>query len=295
MAVAEPVVATRIDPVAAKRTAARRRSTSWPSTRTWSIVGASLFAVMTLVALLAPVISPHDPLTPVGIPLAAPGQDGFLLGSDSIGRDILSRTLYGIRASWFAALVVVLGGLLIGGFIGLVAGASGGRVDNVLMRITDGFLALPAPVLAIAVVASLGPSFEHTLIAVSIVWWPFYARIMRGEITKFASRPHVEAARLAGAGRTRIAFRHLLPGAVPSATVTASLDLGNLVLVLAGLSFLGLGQSAPAPELGADSARNLSFLLQQWWIPVVPGLAVALLAIVSNIAGDSVRNLVDPE
>lgn len=291
MAVSEPFAA----PLGATRARSRRRSSRLGSSRTWTIAGASLFGVVTLVALLAPVISPHDPLTPVGIPLAAPGHGGFLLGSDSIGRDVLSRSLYGIRASWFATLAVISGGLLFGGFIGLVAGAAGGWVDTVLMRITDGFLALPAPVLAIAVVASLGPGFVHTLIAVSIVWWPFYARIVRGEISKFASRPHVEAARLAGAGPIRIALRHLLPGALPSAVVTASLDVGNLVLALAGLSFLGLGQSAPAPELGADSARNLSVLLQQWWVPTIPGLAVAVLAIVGNVAGDSVRNLIDPE
>ncbi|MCW2856756.1 MAG: transporter permease [Marmoricola sp.] len=287
MAVAEPFVAPR---------PAWRRPVSLDlrAPRTWSIIGASLFAVMTLIALAAPLLSPHDPLVPVGIPLAGPGHGGFLLGSDSIGRDVLSRCLYGMRASWFAALVVIAGGFLIGGLVGLVAGSSGGWIDNLLMRITDGFLALPAPVLAIAVVASLGPSFTHTLIAVSVVWWPFYARIVRGEISKLAARPHVEAARLAGAGRVRIAVRHLLPGALPAAVVTASLDVGNLVLALAGLSFLGLGQSAPAPELGADSARNLSLLLQQWWVPVVPGIAVAVLAVIANVAGDSVRNLIDP-
>jgi peptide/nickel transport system permease protein len=263
--------------------------------RKLNFAAASLFAVATLVALLAPLISPHDPLTPVGQPLLSPGHGGFLLGSDSIGRDVLSRVIYGMRASWFAALAVIAVGILIGGTVGLVAGAAGGWVDNVLMRITDGFLALPAPVLAIAVVAALGPGFTHTLIAVSIVWWPFYARIVRGEIRKLAARPHVEAARLARAGRLRIAVRHLLPGAIPATLITASLDIGNLVLTLAGLSFLGLGQSAPAPELGADSARNLSFLLQEWWIPVIPGIAVLLLALIGNIAGDGVRNLIEPE
>jgi peptide/nickel transport system permease protein len=275
--------------------ARRKRHLSIRAPKALSMATASLFGLMTLVVLLAPVISPHDPLTPVGAPLVHPGDGGFLLGSDSIGRDVLSRCLYGMRASWFAALVVIAGGVLVGGLIGLIAGAAGGWIDNVLMRITDGFLALPAPVLAIAVVAALGPSFTHTLLAVSIVWWPFYARIVRGEIRKLAARPHVEAARLAGAGRMRIAFRHLLPGAIPATVVTASLDVGNLVLTLAGLSFLGLGQSAPAPELGADSARNLSVLLQQWWVPVMPGLAVVLLALVGNIAGDGVRNLIDPE
>jgi peptide/nickel transport system permease protein len=183
--------------------------------------------------------------------------------------------------------------MLFGGLIGLISGAAGGWLDNVLMRITDGFLSLPAPVLAIATVAALGPGFIHTLIAVSVVWWPFYARIVRGEIRNLAARPHVEAAKLAGVGRFRLALRHLLPGAVPAALVTASLDIGNLILTLAGLSFLGLGQSAPAAELGADSARNLSYLLQYWWVPVMPGLAVMLLALVGNIAGDSVRNLLD--
>jgi peptide/nickel transport system permease protein len=265
-------------------------SARWES---WAAAG--LLGVVTLVALLAPVLAPHDPLQPVGLPQQAPGSGGFLLGSDSIGRDILSRVLYGLRASWFAALAVIACGVVIGGLIGLVAGTLGGFVDNVLMRITDTFLALPAPVLAIAVAAALGPSLVHTLTAVAIVWWPFYARIVRGEIRTLAARPHVEAARLAGTGRVRLALRHLLPGAVPAVVVTASLDVGNLVLTLAGLSFLGLGQPEPAAELGADTARNLSFLLQQWWIPVIPGIAVLLLALVGNLAGDGVRNLLGEE
>jgi peptide/nickel transport system permease protein len=271
-------------PMARVRPAVSGRSISWAA--------AGLLVLVTLVALLAPVLAPHDPLQPVGLPQQAPGSGGFALGSDSIGRDVLSRVLYGLRASWFAALAVIACGVVVGGLIGLVAGTLGGLVDNVLMRITDTFLALPAPVLAIAVAAALGPSLVHTLTAVAVVWWPFYARIVRGEIRSLAARPHVEAARLAGAGRVRLAVRHLLPGAVPAVVVTASLDVGNLVLTLAGLSFLGLGQPEPAAELGADTARNLSFLLQQWWIPVLPGLAVLLLALVGNIAGDGVRDLV---
>ena len=264
-------------------------TTSRSTVLTW--IGVSLAIVVTLIAIAVPLVAPHDPLIPVGMPLQAPGKDGFLLGTDSVGRDILSRVLYGARASWFAALVVVAIGLLIGGFVGLIAGATGGWVDSVLMRITDAFLSLPAPVLAIAVVAALGPGFVHTLIAVSIVWWPFYARLVRGEVARLAARPHVEAAKLAGVGRIRLALRHLLPGATPNALVAASLDIGTLILTLAALSFLGLGQSAPAPELGADTARNLTYFLQQWWIPVMPGLAVLVLALVANIAGDCLRNL----
>ncbi|MGY4709252.1 ABC transporter permease [Mycolicibacterium sp. CBM1] len=254
-------------------------------------LGVSLILLVTLVAVAVPVLAPHDPLIPVGMPLQAPGKNGFLLGTDSVGRDILSRVLYGVRSSWFAALVVVAIGLFIGGLVGLIAGAAGGWFDATLMRITDGFLSLPAPVLAIAVVAALGPGFVHTLIAVSIVWWPFYARLVRGEVARLKARPHIEAARLSGVGRMRLALRHLLPGAVPNAVVAASLDIGTLILTLAALSFLGLGQSAPAPELGADAARNLSYFLQQWWVPVMPGLGVLVLALIGNIAGDSLRNL----
>jgi peptide/nickel transport system permease protein len=254
-------------------------------------IGFSLVIVVTMIAVAVPVLAPHDPLLPVGMPLQAPGKGGFLLGTDSVGRDILSRVLFGVRSSWFAALVVVAVGLFIGGLVGVIAGTAGGWLDSLLMRITDGFLSLPAPVLAIAVVAALGPSFAHTLIAVSIVWWPFYARLVRGEVARLAARPHVEAAKLAGVSHIRLAGRHLLPGAVPNALVAASLDLGTLILTLAALSFLGLGQSQPAPELGADSARNLSYFLQQWWVPVMPGLGVLVLALVGNIAGDCLRNL----
>ncbi len=269
----------------------RRTGAAHGARRRTDLLTAGLLVLVTVVALAAPVLAPHGPLTSVGTPTSPPGTEGFLLGSDSVGRDILSRVLYGLRSSWLAALAVVAIGLLLGGLVGLVAGARGGWVDNVLMRVTDAFLALPAPVVAIAVVAALGPGLLHTLLALCIVWWPFYARIVRGEVRALAARPHVEAARLAGAGPVRIALRHLLPGAVPAAVVTASLDLGTLVLTLAGLSFLGLGQSAPAPELGADAARNLSYLLQDWWIPVMPGIAVALLSLAANVAGDGVRNL----
>jgi peptide/nickel transport system permease protein len=283
MAVAEPYLSPA-------RGAARWRLLPVGS-RVLDWAAAGLLVIVTLIALLAPVLAPHNPIQPVGLPQLPPGSSGFLLGTDSIGRDVLSRVLTGWQSSWFAAVAVIASGLLIGGVIGLAAGMLGGLVDTILMRVTDGFLALPAPVLAIAVVAALGPGFVHTLIAVAIVWWPFYARIIRGEIRALAARPHLEAARLAGTGRLRIALRHLLPGAIPAALITASLDVGNLVLTLAALSFLGLGQPQPAPELGADAARNLPYLLQQWWIPVMPGIAVMLLALAGNVAGDGLRNL----
>ncbi len=183
-------------------------------------------------------------------------------------------------------------GLVFGGVIGVLAGAFGGWIDNLLMRFTDLFLALPGTLVAIAIVAALGYSLENTLIGIAVVWWPYYARIIRGETKAIASRPHVEAARLAGNRRGRLIVRHILPGVVTTAVVAASLDIGNVILLLAGLSFLGLGQAAPAPELGADTARNLQLLLTQWWVPIVPGIAVLVLSLIANLGGDAIRNLI---
>lgn len=256
----------------------------------FTIIG--LLIVITLVAIFAQVLSPFDPVQSTGGLNLPPGSPQHLLGTDSIGRDLLSRTLWGIQVSWFASLLIVASGLIIGGLIGVLAGVFGGWVDNLLMRFTDLFLALPGTLVAIAIVAALGYSLQNTLIGIAFVWWPYYARIIRGEVKSIAARPYVEAAKLAGTSRTRLVVRHIVPGVIPTAIVTASLDIGNVVLLLAGLSFLGLGQAAPAPELGADTARTLQQLLSQWWVPVTPGLAVLVLSLVANLGGDAIRNLV---
>jgi peptide/nickel transport system permease protein len=259
--------------------------------RRLSFVIVGLLVLITLIAIFAQLLSPYDPVQSTGGLNLTPGSPGHLLGTDSIGRDLLSRTLWGIQTSWFASLLIVASGLVIGGVIGILAGVFGGWVDNLLMRFTDLFLALPGTLVAIAIVAALGYSLQNTLVGIAVVWWPYYARIIRGEVKALAARPHVEAARLAGTSRTRLVFRHIVPGMIPTAIVTASLDIGNVVLLLAGLSFLGLGQAAPAPELGADTARTLQQLLSQWWVPVIPGLAVLMLSLVANLGGDAIRNL----
>jgi peptide/nickel transport system permease protein len=254
-------------------------------------VALASFVFVTFIAIFAKAIAPYAPEATPGSAFLKPGTGGFLLGTDDVGRDIFSRVLFGIQSTWFSAFIVIASGVLIGGLIGLIAGATGGWVDSVLMRFTDIFLALPGPVLAITIVAALGPSLWHTLVAVMIVWWPLYARIVRGEIRALASRPHMEAARLAGAGPIRRMFRHLMPGAIPSTIVAASLDVSALIITLSSLSFLGLGAPAPAPELGAMSARGITYLIQYSWIPVIPALAVFFVAIVANLAGDGARDL----
>ncbi|MBJ7329898.1 MAG: ABC transporter permease [Solirubrobacteraceae bacterium] len=250
-------------------------------------------AILSLVILIAPVLAPYGgtDVNPVGA-LQSPSPDAWF-GTDEIGRDVFSRILIGMRTSWFAALGVILLGTIVGGTIGAIAGAFGGKVDMVLMRITDLFLSLPAPVLAIAVVAAMGPSLRNTLIALSIVWWPWYARIVRGEVRALAARPHAEAAKLAGVSRTRLVLKHLLPGAAAPVIVTMSLDVGNLILALAGLSFIGLGAPPPAPELGAMSARGLQYLFGHPWVPIAPAAAVALLALAANLLGDSINRRLD--
>ncbi|MCY7287661.1 MAG: ABC transporter permease [Cryobacterium sp.] len=201
--------------------------------------------------------------------------------------------MHGLRTSWLSAVAVITFSIVFGGAIGLIAGAKGGWLDATLMRLTDTFLSLPGPVLAIAVAAALGASLRNTVIAVAVVWWPWYARLVRGEVRALRARPHVDAARLSGVSRRRLMFRHLLPGALPPIIVTASLDIQILVLTLAGLSFIGLGAPAPSPELGAMAARGADYLFSSPWIPLAPGCAVFLLAVAANLAGDGIRDLFD--
>lgn len=282
MAVAEPITSAVLD--------ARPGTLRLRTFRGRGNAGLIALGCVTLLALAAPLLAPHGGTTPVPVgPFHAP-LDGTLLGTDELGRDLLSRVLFGLRASWLSALVVVASGVLIGGVVGLIAAMRGGWVDGLLMRATDVFLALPGPVITIAVVVALGPSLPHVLLAIAAVWWPWYARIVRGEVGKLLVRPHVDAARLAGVGTLRLAWRHLLPGAVPAVLVTASLDIGNLVLALAALSFLGLGAPPPTPELGAMAANGLPYLLGHPWVAAVPATAVFLLAFIANVAGDSVRD-----
>lgn len=255
-------------------------------------IALAAFGVISLLAAIGPSIAPDDPGTPVAPAFQAPSWS-HPMGTDDVGRDMFSRVLAGIPSTWLSALAVIALATLIGAVVGTLAATAGGWIEAVLMRITDAFLAFPAPLVAIAVIAALGPSLLHTLIAVSILWWPYYARIVRAEVRALLVRPNVDAARMSGISRRRLILRHVVPGAVPITVVAASLDIGGLITVLAALSFLGLGAPAPSPELGAMTARGASSLLTAWWVPVMPGLAVFALALVGNWAGDAVHDMLD--
>lgn len=268
------------------------RMTGWRShTAGVDAAGLVALALLVLVALLAPVIAPYSPILRAGEAFLPPCSPGHLLGTDGVGYDILSRMLFGLRSSIASAAIVITSGVIIGGIVGLLAGSIGGWVDNGLMRLTDLFLAFPGIVIAMTVAAALGASFSSALIGVAVVWWPMYARLVRGEVRSWAARPHLEAAVLAGVPWSRRVRRHLLPGVTSTVVVTASLDVGGLVVAMSGLSFIGLGSPAPAPELGSMAAQGMEYLLQFWWIPILPGLGVLLLALVANLAGDAVRDL----
>jgi peptide/nickel transport system permease protein len=286
-----------VEPVPSRGMVAMQRSRrvraglrpSLAGTSVSSAIALGAGGLLVLIALAAPLLAPHDPTLPAGIPLQPPGSAHWL-GTDEVGRDIFSRVLLGIRSSCLGALIVIAAGVIFGSLVGLVAGTVGGFIDAVLMRITDVFLALPGTVLAVALVAAMGPSFRNTLIGMSIVWWPLYARLVRSEVRRLRASPHIDAARLADAGRLRLVFRHLLPGAVPIALVTASLDVSAVVLSLAGLSFLGLGAPAPAPELGAMTARGMTYIFDYWWVPIMPAIGVSLVAVIANFGGDAIRD-----
>jgi peptide/nickel transport system permease protein len=251
-------------------------------------VGLLALAGVTVLALLAPWLTPYDPMLRVGAPFMPPSA-AHPFGTDEIGRDLASRVILGLRLTWLPGLGIILAGVVAGAFVGAIAGAAGGWVDAALLRLIELFLVLPSTLIALAVLAALGPGTLNMMIAMTLFWWPWYARIARAEVRAQASRPHAEAARLAGVSGPRLLWRYLLPGAAPALLVTATLDVANVILVLSLFSFLGLGATAPAPELGAMTAASLDSLTAFWWLPIMPAVAIFALCLAANLAGDALR------
>lgn len=261
-------------------------------------VGLAVVAFLVVVAIFAPLIAPHPgdagPSTDAAHMLAHPSW-AHLFGTDQYGRDLFSRVIMGTRVSLPCAFGAILLATGIGLPLGLAAGYFGGKTDEVIMRLTDVFLAVPALLLALAFATVVSAGLTGALIAVGIAQWPWYARLVRGQAASVAGRPFIEAGKVAGLGHARILFRHVLPNAITPIIVQMSLEVGSVILLLAGLSYLGLGAQDPTPDWGVMVSQGQSFFTTNWWVAVFPGCAILLAAIGFNLLGDGLRDLLDPK
>ena len=261
-------------------------------------LGSALGLVLAVLALSAPLLSPSPADVAAAVHLEEtlePPSWSHPFGTDQLGRDLLTRVLYGARVSLRIAVLVLLLACAVGVPLGIVAGYFGGRVDDVIMRVVDIFLAFPPLLLALALVAVLTPSIGSATIALAVAWWPWYARLARGQASSVAGRQLVESCRALGLSDARIVFRHVLPNAVTPILVQVSLDLGGVILVSAAMSFLGLGAQDPIPEWGLMVSQGRSYFLTHWWVVTFPGAAILLAAMASNLIGDGLRDLLDPK
>lgn len=263
-----------------------------------SKVGLFLIATLFLSAIFAPYIAPY--------PQDAGGATHFdvgpqppsfkhLLGTDTTGRDIFSRILFGARISLMMGVVVLSIAITIGVILGLVAGYIGGKVNAIIMRTTDIFLSIPPILLAMAVVAATGPSLWNAMLAISVSWWPWYTRLIQGEVLSIKEEQYVEASESIGAGKLRVLFSEIFPNTIAPLTVKATLDMGFVILVGAGLAFIGLGARPPTPSWGSMIAQGRNYVTSYWWIATFPGLAISFAVSGFNLLGDGLRDVFDVE
>ena len=258
-----------------------------------AMVGATIILIWAVVAIAAPIVAPFDALAQKIEDRLSPPSAQHLFGTDELGRDVFSRVVYGARISLPVGLLVILFATLVGALVGALAGYIGGLFDLLIMRLADITLAFPSIVLALAIAAALGPSLKNALIAMILVWWPEYARLMRGQVLSVKNDEYVAAARVLGASDARILLRHIIPNTLAPIIVKASLDAGSAILTIAALSFIGLGAVPPTPEWGAMISMG-RFKFYQWWLTTFPGLAVLSVVLGFNFLGDGVRDAFDP-
>jgi len=261
-----------------------------------AMIGLGILVLLLLVAAFAPILSPHDPFVQdLAGRLQPPLSEGHILGTDSLGRDILSRLIYGSRITLYIVTLVALIAPIAGLLVGTIAGYAGGWADAILMRLTDIFLAFPRLVLALAFVAALGAGIENAVLAISLTAWPPYARIARAETLTIRSSDYISAVKLQGAGPLRIITKHIWPLCISSLIVRVTLDMAGVILAAAGLGFLGLGAQPPSPEWGAMISEGRKFILDHWWVATMPGLAIFTVSLAFNLLGDGLRDVLDPK
>jgi len=258
-----------------------------------AMFGLAIIVALLLVAAFAPLIATADPLAQNLDRRLLPPSGTNVFGTDSLGRDIFSRIVYGTRVTLVIVLLVVVSVGPIGLVIGATSGYLGGWVDRALMRMTDVFLAFPRLVLALAFVAALGPGLENAVIAIAITAWPPYARVARAETLIIRQQDYIAAVRLQGASQWRIVMRHVVPMCLPSLIVRTTLDMAGVILIAAGLGFLGLGAQPPIPEWGAMISAGREQIFDQWWVATFPGLAICVVALGFNLLGDGLRDVMD--
>ncbi len=261
-----------------------------------AIAGLIIIAIFLFIAVFAPVIAPHDPLSQnIELRKSAPFTEGFLLGSDDLGRDLLSRIIYGGRISMIIGVVSVGIALVFGILIGVISGYYGGWLDKIIMRLIDIMLAFPYVLLTIVIVAMLGPSLTNAMIAIGISQIPRYVRMVRASVLAEKEADYVVAERSLGASNFELMFRSILPNCLAPISVQASLGVGEAILSSAALSFLGLGAQPPTPEWGLMIASSREFITSAWWIVTFPGIATLLAVLGFNLFGDGLRDMLDPK
>jgi len=254
-----------------------------------------LIALLIFTGLFASTLSPYDPVEISPDLRLTPPSRSHALGTDEVGRDVLSRIIWGARISLQIGLTIVFFAAAIGLFVGLISGYFGGILDQVLMRFTDMFMSFPTLVLAIAMTAALGPSIFNAVLAMIVVGWPIYARLIRAEVLTVKEKEYVKAIQALGAHPFKILFFHVLPNSIDVIIVRASIDFGNAVMFCAALSFIGLGAQPPQPEWGAMVTTGRDYLRDAWWLVTFPGLAIFLTVMAFNLFGDSLRDFLDPK
>ncbi len=259
-----------------------------------TLIGASIVFLLFLIAAFAPLLTVYSPLEQDLTNRLQPASATHLLGTDELGRDIFSRILHGARLTLYIVIVVALTAAPAGLAIGATAGFIGGVTETILMRITDIFLAFPKLILALAFVAALGAGLNSAILAIALTSWPPIARIARAEALVIRQSDFIAAVRLMGASNTRLIFRHVVPLCLPSVIVRITLDMAGIILIAAGLGFLGLGAQPPAPEWGAMVSKGREFLTDQWWIATYPGIAIFIVSMGFNLLGDGLRDVLDP-
>jgi peptide/nickel transport system permease protein len=283
-----------VSAVASRLAVRRRRALVRPAWRQpLALAGAAIGLAWLLLAVFAPLVAPHDPLAQNAVPTQPPSSEHWF-GTDELGRDILSRVIYGSRASLPIALLLVTLAATIGGVLGALAGYFRGVADGVVMRSADLVFAFPPIILAMVVTAVLGRGLRNAALAIVVVAWPSYARVVRGLVLSVGESEYVQSARLLGASARRSLVREVLPNVLGPVLVLATLDLASAILLLAGLSFLGLGAQPPHPEWGSMVATGTQYF-QNWWMGTFPGLAIFSAVLAFNFLGDSLRDVFDPQ